>query len=115
MSHLQDVLRNWYARLPVVVQNARRLVRQTEKCAEAFRQGELFIHSNINLVLGLTQYWALSDLVFSSWEPYLSIKLVSWEWPSDSIYQETGGRGSALTELQGSGGCPSPKDEAIEY
>lgn len=55
MSCLQDVLRNWYARLPVVVQNARRLVRQTEKCAEAFRQGELFIHSNPNLVLGLTQ------------------------------------------------------------
>lgn len=49
---LQDVLRNWYARLPVVVQNARRLVRQTEKCAEAFRQGELFIHSEVNPVSG---------------------------------------------------------------
>lgn len=54
-SCLQDVLRNWYARLPVVVQNARRLVRQTEKCAEAFHQGELLIHSEVNRVKGLTQ------------------------------------------------------------
>lgn len=113
MSHLQDVLRNWYARLPVVVQNARRLVRQAEKCAEAFRQGELFIHSEVNLVSGLTQHHR--NLVFFSWEPCLSIRFVSWERPSDSIYQGTGGRGSALTDLQGSGACPGPKDEAIEY
>lgn len=40
LPHLQDVLRNWYARLPAVVQNAHSLVQHTEKCAEAFRQGE---------------------------------------------------------------------------
>lgn len=45
----QDVLRNWYARVPAVVQNARRLVRQTEKCANAFRQGEVFIHPELLL------------------------------------------------------------------
>lgn len=51
VPHLQDVLRNWYARLPAVVQNARRLVRQAEKCAEAFRQGEEFIRPEVNLFL----------------------------------------------------------------
>lgn len=49
MPTLQDVLRNWYARVPAVVQNARRLVRQTEKCADAFRQGEVFIHPELLL------------------------------------------------------------------
>ena len=41
LPSLQDVLRSWYARLPAVVQNARRLVQQSEKCAEAFHQGEV--------------------------------------------------------------------------
>lgn len=41
LAPLQDVLRSWYARLPAVVHNAHSLVQQTEKCAEAFRQGEL--------------------------------------------------------------------------
>lgn len=41
LPSLQDVLRSWYARLPAVVQNARHLVQQTEKCAEAFHQGEV--------------------------------------------------------------------------
>lgn len=35
------MLRSWYARLPAVVQNAHSLVRQTEECAKAFRQGEV--------------------------------------------------------------------------
>lgn len=43
LPHVQDVLRSWYARLPAVVQNAHSLVRQTEKCAEAFRQGEVLL------------------------------------------------------------------------
>ena len=60
MSRLQDVLRNWYARLPVVVQNARRLVRQTEKCAEAFRQGELVYPFRGNSRLRPTQLHTLA-------------------------------------------------------
>lgn len=40
---LQDVLRSWYARLPVVVQNAHSLVRHTEECMEAFHQGEALL------------------------------------------------------------------------
>lgn len=61
---LQDVLRNWYARLPVVVQNARRLVRQTEKCAEAFRQGNLALLGQY-----LTSYWEQKKLMAPGCEP----------------------------------------------
>lgn len=36
---LQDVVRNWYARLPSTVQNADALVSSAEECAQALRQG----------------------------------------------------------------------------
>lgn len=58
------MLRNWYARLPVVVQNARRLVRQTEKCAEAFRQGNLALLGQY-----LTSYWEQKKLMAPGCEP----------------------------------------------
>ncbi|XP_030907749.2 L-fucose kinase isoform X3 [Melopsittacus undulatus] len=38
---LQDVVRNWYARLPSAVQNVDALVRNAEECAQALRQGNL--------------------------------------------------------------------------
>ncbi|XP_064016610.1 L-fucose kinase isoform X5 [Pogoniulus pusillus] len=38
---LQDVVRNWYARLPSIVQNANALVSNAEECARALRQGDL--------------------------------------------------------------------------
>uniref|UniRef100_A0A8C3LUP8 L-fucose kinase n=1 Tax=Chrysolophus pictus TaxID=9089 RepID=A0A8C3LUP8_CHRPC len=38
---LQDVVRNWYARLPSIVQNADALVNNAEECARALRQGNL--------------------------------------------------------------------------
>ncbi|XP_015275297.1 PREDICTED: L-fucose kinase [Gekko japonicus] len=38
---LQDVLRNWYARLPTIIQNANALVSNAEECAQALRQGNL--------------------------------------------------------------------------
>ncbi|NXR14113.1 FUK kinase, partial [Semnornis frantzii] len=38
---LQDVVRNWYARLPSIVQNANMLVSNAEECAQALRQGDL--------------------------------------------------------------------------
>ncbi|XP_069511095.1 L-fucose kinase isoform X2 [Ambystoma mexicanum] len=37
---LQDVLRNWYARLPSIVQNTDALVSNAEECARAFSQGD---------------------------------------------------------------------------
>ncbi|XP_044617315.1 L-fucose kinase isoform X3 [Equus asinus] len=61
---LQDVLRSWYARLPAVVQNAHSLVRQTEKCAEAFRQGSLPLLGQC-----LTSYWEQKKLMAPGCEP----------------------------------------------
>ncbi|XP_008580538.1 PREDICTED: L-fucose kinase [Galeopterus variegatus] len=61
---LQEVLRNWYARLPAVVQNARRLVQQTEECAEAFRQGSLPLLGQC-----LTSYWEQKKLMAPGCEP----------------------------------------------
>ncbi|KAM5263136.1 LOW QUALITY PROTEIN: L-fucose kinase [Ctenodactylus gundi] len=61
---LQDVLRSWYARLPAVVQNAHSLVRQTEECIEAFRQGNL-----PRLGQYLTSYWEQKKLMAPGCEP----------------------------------------------
>ncbi|XP_037372010.1 L-fucose kinase [Talpa occidentalis] len=61
---LQDVLRNWYARLPAVVQNAHSLVRHTDECAEAFRQGNLPLLGQC-----LTLYWEQKKLMAPGSEP----------------------------------------------
>nr|XP_058902052.1 L-fucose kinase isoform X4 [Kogia breviceps] len=61
---LQDVLRSWYARLPAVVQNAHNLVRHTEECAEAFRQGSLPLLGQC-----LTSYWEQKKLMAPGCEP----------------------------------------------
>ncbi|XP_032709869.1 L-fucose kinase isoform X2 [Lontra canadensis] len=61
---LQDVLRNWYARLPAVVQNAHSLVQHTEECAEAFRQGSLPLLGQC-----LTSYWEQKKLMAPGCEP----------------------------------------------
>ncbi|KAB0399791.1 hypothetical protein E2I00_000895 [Balaenoptera physalus] len=61
---LQDVLRSWYARLPAVVQNAHNLVRHTEECAEAFRQGSLPLLGRC-----LTAYWEQKKLMAPGCEP----------------------------------------------
>ncbi|XP_034494770.1 L-fucose kinase isoform X2 [Ailuropoda melanoleuca] len=61
---LQDVLRSWYARLPAVVQNAHSLVRHTEECAEAFRQGSLPLLGQC-----LTSYWEQKKLMAPGCEP----------------------------------------------
>lgn len=37
---LQDVVRNWYARLPSIVHNTDALVRNAEECAQAFMKGK---------------------------------------------------------------------------
>nr|XP_060506159.1 L-fucose kinase isoform X1 [Panthera onca] len=61
---LQDVLRSWYARLPAVVQNAHSLVRHTEECAKAFRQGSLPLLGQC-----LTTYWEQKKLMAPGCEP----------------------------------------------
>ncbi|KAM4614483.1 L-fucose kinase [Discoglossus pictus] len=61
---LQDVLRNWYARLPDIVQNADALVSNAEQCAEAFRKGDLPL-----LGLCLTRYWQQKKRMAPGCEP----------------------------------------------
>ncbi|XP_031978133.1 L-fucose kinase isoform X4 [Corvus moneduloides] len=61
---LQDVVRNWYARLPSIVQNADALVSNAEECAQALRQGDL-------LLLGkcLDCYWQQKKCMAPGCEP----------------------------------------------
>ncbi|KAM8946017.1 L-fucose kinase [Pelodytes ibericus] len=61
---LQDVLRNWYARVPDIVHNADALVDTAEQCADAFRTGNL-------LLLGrcLNQYWRQKKCMAPGCEP----------------------------------------------
>ncbi|NWY72784.1 FUK kinase, partial [Erithacus rubecula] len=61
---LQDVVRNWYARLPSIVQNADALVSNAEECAQALRQGDL-------LLLGkcLDCYWQQKKVMAPGCEP----------------------------------------------
>ncbi|XP_038610452.1 L-fucose kinase [Tachyglossus aculeatus] len=61
---LQDVLRNWYARLPSVVQNAHALVSNAEDCAHAFRQGSLPLLGEC-----LNRYWEQKKLMAPGCEP----------------------------------------------
>ncbi|XP_044843401.1 L-fucose kinase isoform X2 [Mauremys mutica] len=61
---LQDVLRNWYARLPAIVQNADALVSNAEQCARAFRQGHLPLLGEC-----LTHYWQQKKCMAPGCEP----------------------------------------------
>uniref|UniRef100_A0A8C8RF37 L-fucose kinase n=1 Tax=Pelusios castaneus TaxID=367368 RepID=A0A8C8RF37_9SAUR len=61
---LQDVLRNWYARLPTIVQNTNALVSNAEECAQAFRQGNL-----PRLGGCLSRYWHQKKCMAPGCEP----------------------------------------------
>ncbi|XP_043351119.1 L-fucose kinase isoform X3 [Dermochelys coriacea] len=61
---LQDVLRNWYARLPAIMQNADALVSNAEQCAQAFRQGNLPLLGEC-----LTRYWQQKKCMAPGCEP----------------------------------------------
>ncbi|KAM4721903.1 L-fucose kinase [Rhinophrynus dorsalis] len=61
---LQDVLRNWYARLPDIVCNADELVRNAEQCAEAFRLGDLPLLGQC-----LAKYWHQKKVMAPGCEP----------------------------------------------
>ena len=41
---LQDVLRNWNARLPAIVKTADSLVENAKNCIQAFNSGNQIIH-----------------------------------------------------------------------
>ncbi|XP_067853740.1 L-fucose kinase [Heptranchias perlo] len=61
---LQDVLRNWYARLPSIVENADALVRNAEECAQSFINGDL---SRIGQCLNT--YWQQKKCMAPGCEP----------------------------------------------
>ncbi|KYO37017.1 L-fucose kinase isoform C [Alligator mississippiensis] len=65
---LQDVLRNWYARLPTIVQNTDALVSNAEECAQAFRQGNLPYLGDC-----LNRYWQQKKCMAPGCEP-LAVK-----------------------------------------
>ncbi|NXO23926.1 FUK kinase, partial [Cisticola juncidis] len=61
---LQDVVRNWYARLPSIVQNADALVSNAEECAQALRQGDLVLLGKC-----LDCYWQQKKCMAPGCEP----------------------------------------------
>ncbi|XP_065519301.1 L-fucose kinase isoform X2 [Lathamus discolor] len=61
---LQDVVRNWYARLPSAVQNADALVSNAEECAQALRQGNLALIGKC-----LDCYWQQKKCMAPGCEP----------------------------------------------
>ncbi|KFP19644.1 L-fucose kinase, partial [Egretta garzetta] len=61
---LQDVVRNWYARLPSAVQNANVLVSNAEECAQALRQGNLLLIGKC-----LDRYWQQKKCMAPGCEP----------------------------------------------
>uniref|UniRef100_A0A8B9MJG6 L-fucose kinase n=1 Tax=Accipiter nisus TaxID=211598 RepID=A0A8B9MJG6_9AVES len=61
---LQDVVRNWYARLPSTVQNADALVSNAEECAQALRQGNLPLIGKC-----LDRYWQQKKCMAPGCEP----------------------------------------------
>ncbi|NWS76184.1 FUK kinase, partial [Crotophaga sulcirostris] len=61
---LQDVVRNWYARLPSIVQNADALVSNAEECAQALRQGDLPLVGKC-----LDHYWQQKKCMAPGCEP----------------------------------------------
>ncbi|XP_017596507.1 PREDICTED: L-fucose kinase isoform X3 [Corvus brachyrhynchos] len=73
---LQDVVRNWYARLPSIVQNADALVSNAEECAQALRQGDL-------LLLGkcLDCYWQQKKCMAPGCEPLAVGRMMDALWP----------------------------------
>ncbi|XP_034281547.1 L-fucose kinase isoform X7 [Pantherophis guttatus] len=63
---LQDVLRNWYARLPTVVETASALVSNAEECAQALKQGNLALLGQC-----MNRYWLQKKEMAPGCEPLL--------------------------------------------
>ncbi|XP_068022726.1 LOW QUALITY PROTEIN: L-fucose kinase [Melanerpes formicivorus] len=61
---LQDVVRNWYARLPSIVQTVDVLVSNAEECARALRQGDLPLLGKC-----LERYWQQKKCLAPGCEP----------------------------------------------
>ncbi|CAH1269935.1 FUK [Branchiostoma lanceolatum] len=69
---LQDVVRNWYARLPEVVANCDDLVTNAEECAKAFREGDL---STVGACMD--SYWEQKKKMAPGCEPVAVRKMMT--------------------------------------
>ncbi|XP_044126407.1 L-fucose kinase [Bufo gargarizans] len=61
---LQDVLRNWYARLPDILQNVDALVNNAGLCAESFQRGDMQLLGRC-----LSTYWQQKKCMAPGCEP----------------------------------------------
>ncbi|ESO90992.1 hypothetical protein LOTGIDRAFT_217536 [Lottia gigantea] len=68
---LQDVIRNWYARNPYIVQTEDNLVVSAGKCKDALLKGEINVVGKI-----LDEYWELKKRMAPGGEPELITKLI---------------------------------------
>ncbi|KAM3920648.1 L-fucose kinase [Leptodactylus fuscus] len=68
---LQDVLRNWYARLPDILQNVDALVNNAELCAESFRRGDMQLLGRC-----LSTYWQQKKCMAPGCEPLAVRKIM---------------------------------------
>ncbi|NP_001108290.1 fucose kinase L homeolog [Xenopus laevis] len=68
---LQDVLRNWYARLPDIVHNTDELVSNAKQCATAFRTGDLPLLGQC-----LSRYWQQKKFMAPGCEPLAVRKIM---------------------------------------
>ncbi|XP_063801940.1 L-fucose kinase isoform X2 [Pseudophryne corroboree] len=68
---LQDVLRNWYARLPDITLNVDALVSNAEVCAAAFRRGDLRLLGDC-----LSTYWQQKKRMAPGCEPLAVRKIM---------------------------------------
>ncbi|XP_052816143.1 L-fucose kinase-like [Mya arenaria] len=69
---LQDVVRNWYARNPQIVETEDRLVSQAHDCAKFFQQGDLEKVGQC-----MDQYWTLKKRMAPGCEPEFVSRLMS--------------------------------------
>ncbi|XP_078608481.1 L-fucose kinase-like isoform X1 [Branchiostoma floridae x Branchiostoma japonicum] len=69
---LQDVVRNWYARLPEVVANCDDLVTNAEECAKAFREGDLGAVGDC-----MDRYWEQKKKMAPGCEPVAVRKMMT--------------------------------------
>lgn len=63
---LQDVIRNWYGRLPQIVTNCQKLKENAEMCAKAFEEGDIKKVGDC-----MNTYWAQKKVMAPGCEPLL--------------------------------------------
>ncbi|XP_072169191.1 L-fucose kinase-like [Diadema setosum] len=71
-NHLQDVIRNWYARQPLIVQNCQQLIDNAETCAKAMEAGDFERVGQC-----LNAYWSQKKVMAPGSEPKLVTRIMA--------------------------------------